>query len=548
MKIAIAQINTIVADIEGNKNKIISFIRQAEAGNADLVIFPELSTTGYPPMDLLEREKLINDNIESFEYIRKFTSDIKCAVLVGYISSSENPPALYNSAALIYKAEIILKQDKLMPCGYDLFDERRYFMPGLSSSAVEFMGEKIGIVIGEDISPDLVNDNSRFMKPKHDRIDPVKLLAEQGADVIINVSASPYFLGVREERMSVLRQIASTNSVNIIFANHAGGNDSLIFDGSSISVNRSGDICAHAKSFEEDLIITDTDSKDKVDVAINPMEDLQRALVTGLRDYMLKSGFAKCMLGLSGGIDSALVAAIACEAVGPENVFGITMPSPFSSTGSVNDSYMLAENLGMRVDTIPINDLYYKLLNDLDSACDGNIKGLTEENIQARIRGILLMAVSNNSGALLLSTGNRSECATGYCTMYGDMCGGLAVISDISKTLVYKLSEYINSRAGRDIIPRAIIDKEPSAELRANQRDQDSLPPYDILDAILEFYIDHNMSADEIEAKGYDRDTIESVMKLVNASTYKRFQAAPGLKVASRSFGTGRRIPIVKKF
>ena len=549
MKIAIAQINTTAADIEGNKNKIISFIKQAETCNADLVIFPEAATIGYPPMDLLERDKLINDNIESFEYVRKFSADIKCAVLLGTVNyDGDNPPMLYNSAALINRGEIILNQNKLTPCGYDIFDELRYFTPGLSLPAVEFMGKKIGVVIGGDIDEDLINDNSRFMRRKAAAIDPVKVLAEKGVDIIINISASPYFLSIREERMRILQQIALNNSVNVIFVNQVGGNDSLIFDGNSFSVNRNGEICAHCKGFEEDLIITDIDSRDRADVAVNPMEDLMRALVTGLKDYMSKSGFNRCLLGLSGGIDSALVAAIACEAIGADNVFGITMPSPFSSSGSVDDSYMLAKNLGMSADTIPITNLYNQFLNELLSVCDGNIKSITDENIQARVRGALLMAVSNNSGALLLTTGNRSECATGYCTMYGDMCGGLAVISDISKTLVYKLSEYINIKAGRDIIPREIIDKEPSAELRTNQKDQDSLPPYNILDEILELYIDRNMSADEIVMKGFNRDTVNSVLHLVNANIYKRFQAAPGLKVTSRSFGIGRRIPIVNKF
>jgi predicted amidohydrolase len=330
MKIAIAQINTTVADIEGNKNKIISFIKQAETCNADLVIFPELSTIGYPPMDLLEMDKLINDNIDSFEYIRKFSVNTKCAVLLGVVNYNEdNRPMLYNSAILINRGEVILRQNKLMPCGYDIFDEQRYFSPGASLSTVEFMDKKIGIVIGEDISINLVNDNSRFMKHRVDAIDPVKVLTEQGVDIIINLSASPYSLSIREERMRVLQQIALDNSVNVIFVNQVGGNDSLIFDGNSFSVNREGDIYAHGKGFEEDLIITDIDSI-KVDVAVDLMEDLMRALVTGLRDYMNKSGFNKCLLGLSGGIDSALVAAIACEAIGSENVFFFFLQSTFS--------------------------------------------------------------------------------------------------------------------------------------------------------------------------------------------------------------------------
>lgn len=549
MKIAIAQINPVIADIEGNRNKIVSYIKDAESKGADLVIFPEMATIGYPPMDLLETGKLVDDNLRSLEFITEFSSKVKCTVITGYVDyNMDNPPMLFNSAAVIRNGEIIFRQNKTLLPGYDVFDEYRYFSPAASYSVFEFMGKKIGLTICEDIWSALNTDNSRFMEQRRYNADPVGLLIREGADLIINISASPYIKGKRQVRMDMLSRLASGNSVSVIYVNQAGGNDSLIFDGNSFCINPAGEIYAHAKGFGEHLLFAELDSGKEIDIEIDDIEDIRRGLALGLRDYMHKSGFRKAVLGLSGGIDSALTAAIACEALGAENVFGITMPSIYSSSGSVNDSYRLAENLGMKIETIAIKGLYDRFREDLDILFHGMPEDVTEENIQARIRGVLLMSVSNKTGAMLLTTGNKSECATGYCTMYGDMCGGLAVISDLPKTLVYELSEHINRTAGRDIIPVEIIEKAPSAELRPDQKDQDSLPPYDILDGILELYIEQRMSADEIERHGFSRDTVDFVLRLVNLNEYKRFQAAPGLKVTSKAFGIGRRIPLVKRF
>lgn len=549
MKIAIAQINPVIADIEGNRKKIISYIKEAGSKGADIVIFPELSTIGYPPMDLLESGKLVDDNLRSLELIRDFCAGTGCAAVVGFVDyDTDNPPMLFNSAAVIDGGKIIFRQNKTLLPGYDVFDEYRYFSPAKTASVFEFMNRKIGITICEDIWSALKNDNSRFMEQRRYQADPVKLLIDRGADMIINISASPYIKGKRQVRMDMLSRIAAENKVSVIYANQAGANDSLIFDGNSFCINGSGEIYAHAKGFEEDLLIAGLDSDRKPDIEVDDLEDIRRGLVLGVKDYAMKSGFKKCVLGLSGGIDSALTAVIACEALGPDNVSGITMPSEFSSSGSVDDSYTLARNLGMRIDTIAIRGLYDRFRSDLDVLFHGIPEDVTEENIQARIRGVLLMSVSNKTGALLLTTGNKSECATGYCTMYGDMCGGLAVISDLPKTLVYELSEHINKKSGKDIIPREIIEKAPSAELRPGQKDQDSLPPYDILDGIIELYIEQRMSADEIEKHGYSRETVDYVLRLVNINEYKRFQAAPGLKITSKAFGIGRRIPLVKKF
>ena len=348
--------------------------------------------------------------------------------------------------------------------------------------------------------------------------------------------------------MEMLSRLARENNISVIYANQAGGNDSLIFDGNSFCINGKGEVYSHAKGFEEDLLVLELDSGVPLNIEIDDLEDIRKGVVLGLKDYMHKSGFGKAVLGLSGGIDSANTAVIACDALGEENVTGITMPYVYSSAGSVDDSYRLAENLGMRIETIPIRDLYDQFRKDLAMVFHGMEEDVTEENIQARIRGTLLMSVSNKTGAMLLTTGNKSECATGYCTMYGDMCGSLAVISDLPKTLVYELSEHINRKAGRDIIPHAIIEKAPSAELRPGQKDQDSLPPYDILDGILELYIEQRLTAGEIAQHGYAKETVDFVLRLVNINEYKRFQAAPGLKVTSKAFGMGRRIPLVKRF
>lgn len=549
MKIAMAQINAVVADIDGNFKKISDFIERGEAAGADLLVFPELSTIGYPPMDLLESSKLVDDNLRSVAEIRTFSRRKKAAIVIGCVDyDRENPPMLFNSAVVIKDGEIIFRQNKTLLPGYDVFDEYRYFSPAKESSVFKLNGNKIGITICEDIWAALGNDNSRFMDQRRYHSEPVKQLAEKGAELIINISASPYVKGKRQVRMGMLSALAKKNGVSVVYVNQAGANDSLIFDGNSFCISKEGEIYAHAKGFDEDLLIAETENISSIDISVDDIDDVRKALVLGIKDYMHKSGFTKAVLGLSGGIDSALTAALACQAIGPENVTGITMPSMYSSSGSVDDSYELAKNLGVRIETIAIKNLFEQFKTDLDVMFHGMKEDVTEENIQARIRGVLLMSVSNKYNALLLTTGNKSECATGYCTMYGDMCGGLAVISDVPKTLVYEISERINIDAGREIIPRTIIEKAPSAELRPGQKDQDSLPPYDILDGIIELYVEQRMSAAEIVSRGYAGETVDHVLKLINMNEYKRFQAAPGLKVTSKAFGIGRRIPLVKRY
>jgi len=549
MKIALAQINPVIADINGNREKIISFMKRADEAGADLAVFPELCTMGYPPMDLLENRKLVDDNIKSLDEIRLSCAGLSVAAVIGFVDyDRSNPPMLFNSAAVIYRGEIIFRQNKTLLPGYDVFDEYRYFSPAAASGLFSFKGKTIGITICEDIWAAFREDNSPFLEQRRYQKDPVQSLAGSGASLILNISASPYIRGKRQARMQMLTATARESRVPVVYVNQAGANDSLIFDGCSMYISAKGEICCHAAPFSEDLAMVDTESAAPCKVEISDIEDIRRALVLGISDYMGKSGFRKALLGLSGGIDSALTAALACDALGPENVLGITMPSDYSSQGSVDDSVELARNLGMPIETIAIKGLFDQFRQDLSGVFKGLEEDVTEENIQARIRGTLLMSVSNKTGALLLTTGNKSESATGYCTLYGDMCGGLAVISDLPKTMVYELSEHINRRAGRDVIPRAIIEKAPSAELRPGQKDQDSLPPYDELDAMLEMYVEQRMSAAEIIAAGHSPETVEHVLRLVNSSEYKRYQAAPGLKVTSKAFGIGRRIPLAKKF
>ena len=553
MKIAMAQINPVIADIEGNRNKILSFIKAADVEGADLIVFPELSTIGYPPMDLLENKKLVKDNLLSLEKIKDFSRGIKSHIIIGFADFDyEKEPMLFNSAALIKGGEILFKQNKTLIPGYDIFDENRYFSSAREHEVFDIHGVKTGITICEDFWDALNSDNSRFMKQSRYSVDPVQILRSKGTELVINISASSYTRGKRKARKSMLCNLALKNNVSIVYVNQTGANDSIVFDGSSMCINSKGEVYSQCSPFKEDLVLTEFNAARsdnmKADDIIDDMEDIEKALIMGISDYMKKSGFKKALLGISGGIDSALVAVLACRALGQENVFGITMPSIYSSKGSVDDSYELAQNLGMEIETIEIKNLFNQFKKDLEDVFQGMEEDITEENIQARIRGDLLMAVSNKTGALLLSASNKSETSVGYTTLYGDMCGGLAVISDLPKTLVYELSEHINKKAGKDIIPRAIIEKAPSAELRPDQKDEDSLPPYSILDGILELYIEERMSADEITAKGYERETVDFVLRLVNNNEYKRFQAAPGIRVTTKAFGTGRRIPLAKRF
>ncbi len=554
MKIAMAQINPTIADISGNRDKIVSFIQDAAARGADLVVFPEMATIGYPPMDLLENRKLINDNLASIEEIACHCTET--AVICGFVDKdTDNHPLLFNAAAFMQGGRIVSRHYKTLLPSYDVFDELRYFSRAREHSVVEFMGRRIGITICEDIWNDL-DFYSAGRAPdgtleKYDcrrryDTDPIQELVAQKANLVVNISASPFTRGKNKFKRSMIADIARHHNLPVIYVNQMGGNDSLVFDGNSIAFNRQGHIAGRAKPFEEDLALVDIEADPEITIADSDIEETRQALVLGIRDYVRKCGFRSVVIGLSGGIDSALTAVLAVQALGPENVTGITMPSVYSSAGSVDDSRILAENLGIRFETVPIRSLYNEYRKSLAEIFRGRPADVTEENIQARIRGNILMAVSNKEKSLVLSTGNKSELAMGYCTLYGDMSGGLAVISDLPKTLVYDLSRHINR--DREIIPDASITKPPSAELRPNQKDQDSLPPYEVLDRILELYIEDRLSADEIVAHGFPEDTVRSVLHTVNLNEYKRRQAAPGIKVTAKAFGVGRRIPIAQRF
>lgn len=554
MKIAMAQINPTIADISGNREKIISFIRDGAARGANLVIFPEMATIGYPPMDLLENRKLINDNLASIEEIARHCTGT--AVICGYVDQDpDNHPLLFNAAAFMAGGKIVSRHFKTLLPAYDVFDELRYFSRARDHAVVEFMGRRIGITICEDIWNDLdfysegrvqAGSLEKYDYRRRYDIDPIQKLASLKADLVVNISASPFTRGKNRFKRAMIADIARHHALPVVYVNQVGGNDSLVFDGNSVAFSSRGAVIGRAKSFEEDLAIADIDSSTAVGTADSDIEEIRQALVLGIRDYVRKCGFRSVVIGLSGGIDSALTAALAVQALGPENVTGITMPSAYSSAGSVDDSRALAENLDIRFETIPIRFLFDKFRHTLSEIFRGRPEDVTEENIQARIRGNILMAVSNKEKSLVLSTGNKSELAMGYCTLYGDMSGGLAVISDLPKTLVYELSRHINR--DREIIPDASITKPPSAELRPGQKDQDSLPPYEVLDGILELYIEDRLSADEIIARGFPADTVRSVLHTVNVNEYKRRQAAPGIKVTAKAFGVGRRIPIAQRF
>lgn len=543
MKIACAQINPVIADITGNTGRIISCIDKARRQGAAIVVFPEMATLGYPPMDLLENEKLIDDNLSALEKIAGFSKDI--AVICGYVDRDPSrSPALLNAAAFIADGKIVSRHFKALLPTYDVFDEQRYFSPGRNFQTVTYSGRTIGITICEDIWNDKGGSTGDYIEGRCYEIDPVEVLAGKGIDLLINISASPF---VQEKNSIKHRRISDLSSkwhFPVVYVNQVGGNDSLIFDGGSF-VARNGKITALAASFEEDLLVCDTDEDTEVVMPEEGMDAILKALVLGVKDYCGKCGFRNVVLGLSGGIDSAVTAALAVEALGKENVLGVTMPSRYSSSGSVDDSVKLAKNLGIRIETVAIKGLVERFERDLAPVFTGYKPDVTEENLQARVRGNLLMAMSNKFGSLLLTTGNKSELAMGYCTLYGDMSGGLAVISDLPKIMVYALARHINRDS--EIIPSDTITKPPSAELRENQKDQDSLPPYEILDGILECYIEKKMSRAAIIAEGYEAATVDFVLKIVDRNEYKRRQAAPGLKVTTKAFGLGRRIPMAMK-
>lgn len=545
MKVAIAQLNPVVGDIRGNLEKIRQTL--IEYGpQTDLIVFSELFLTGYPPQDLVERPGFIarvEAALEQLLTLSKAYPDTGILVGAPLPRHAAAGKPLTNSALLIADGALLLNQPKSLLPTYDVFDEARYFQPAEQIRVVEFKGEILGITVCEDAW----NDEIFWPSPRLYSFDPVQKLAAAGASLLINISASPFHGGKDELRYRMISSHVRRHGIPFIFVNQVGGNDELIFDGGSMVFDGQGKISLQLPFFEEKVVIHNTALSGRIgDYRPLPViQGVYQALVLGIRDYFKKCGVGGAVIGLSGGIDSALTCCLAVAALGKENVLGISMPSPYSSPGSVDDSRKLAESLGIVFQVIPISAIFETYLAGLAEPFAGREPDVTEENIQARIRGNILMAFSNKLGYLTLSTGNKSELAVGYCTLYGDMCGGLSVISDVPKTMVYELSDYVNRE--REIIPRAIVDKEPSAELKPDQRDQDTLPPYPVLDRILQSYIEEGRSAAEIIAQGFDGDTVRWVIGAVNRNEYKRRQAAPGLKVTSKAFGGGRRIPIAKK-
>jgi len=543
VKIALGQINPTVGDFSGNAAKIIQFAQQARGAGAGLILFPELSVCGYPPRDLVERPSFVARNRESIEKIAAETQGI--AVICGLVTPAhaDTGKSVMNSAALLRAGRVEFIQSKMLLPTYDVFDEMRNFAPAKSQQLFNFCGKQVALTICEDAWND-----KHFWNRRLYGVDPVEELIRIGGNLVLNISASPFWLGKRELRRDMLATIAKNDNVPVAMVNQVGGNDSLVFDGSSLVIAPDGRVIAQGKSFAEDLIYFDSQSPTgEMHEQIEGEEaSAYEALVLGTRDYVRKCGFQRVIVGLSGGIDSALTAAIAVDAVGAENVTGVGMPGPYSSQGSIDDARQLAKNLGIRFELLSINEIYEACRKTLAPVFAGLPEDATEENIQSRSRAMVLMSLSNKFGALVLSTGNKSEVAVGYCTLYGDMVGGLAVISDVPKTLVYRLSAYVNSR--RPVIPRSTIDKPPSAELRPDQKDTDSLPPYDVLDAILEDYVEEARSAQQIAvAHDFDLDLVKRVIHMVERSEYKRQQAAPGIKISTKAFGYGRRFPIAAK-
>ena len=543
MKIALGQINPTVGDFASNSAKIINFSARAKSAGAGMVVFPELAVCGYPPRDLVERGSFVVHNREAAEHIAAETRGI--AVICGLVTpaQADTGKSVMNSAALLMDGAIKFVQSKMLLPTYDVFDEVRNFAPARCQTLFPFCGKQMALTICEDAWND-----KHFWPRRLYSIDPVETLVQAGGNFVLNISASPFWAGKRELRREMLATIARNDNVPVAFVNQVGGNDSLVFDGSSMVFDREGNVIAQGKSFDEDLIFFDSDAlTGEMHEQIEGSEDsVYAALVLGTRDYMRKCGFRQAIIGLSGGIDSALTAAIAVEAVGADNVVGVGMPGPYSSEGSVSDARELAANLGIRFEVLQISEIFEAFKKTLCGVFMKYPEDVTEENIQSRIRGSLLMALSNKFGALVLSTGNKSELGVGYCTLYGDMAGGLAVINDVPKTLVYRLSRYVNSR--RPVIPETTLEKPPSAELRPGQMDSDSLPPYEVLDAILEDYVEDAHSAEQIaRERGFDLDLVKGVIRMVERNEYKRQQAAPGIKISPKAFGYGRRFPIAAK-
>jgi NAD+ synthase (glutamine-hydrolysing) len=544
MKIALAQLNTTVGDLNGNFNRILqSYHRLVKAG-ADLVVFPELVITGYPPRDLLFKSRFVPDNLDILARIAGDTGEVPA--VVGFVepNKSDRGRPFYNAAAWCQQGKVMHVARKSLLPTYDVFDEDRYFEPAAEVTCVSYRGKRIGISICEDIwTGPAVSTSVRYPK------NPLRDLKNAGVDLLVNLSASPWHSGKDSSRRKIVHEAARTMGVPVVYVNAVGGNDELVFDGHSMVMSPEGRLLAGLTPFAEDERIVDLQAgggKTDPQFERERMADIHDALVLGLRDYAHKSGFQKALIGLSGGIDSALTAALAVEALGAENVIGVSLPSRISSDHSRDDARQLAENLGIVYHNLPIQPVVNAAESSLGAIFENRPRDVTEENIQARARGLLLMAISNKFGALLLTTGNKSEVAVGYCTLYGDMAGGLAVISDLAKTQVFALCRWMNRE--KTIIPWNTIHKPPSAELRPDQKDEDSLPPYDVLDAILKMYVEEGRSSREIIENGFEEAVVRDVIRKVDLNEYKRKQAAPGLKITPLAFGIGRRIPIVQKY
>ncbi|MHB0995977.1 MAG: NAD+ synthase [Elusimicrobiales bacterium] len=541
MKIAIAQINPRVGDIEGNLRLIEAYARRAEAAGADLAVFPELALTGYPPLDLLEKRDFIDANLKALKKLSAL--GLKTGLAVGYVD--RNPAGkgkpLHNAIALMDGGRIVARRFKSLLPTYDIFDEARYFEPASDNRPVKFRGETLGLTVCEDIWAGTGLLPSRFLYSNN----PAKTLRDAKASMIINISASPFYRGKGALRRRILSGLARKMRAHMIYANQAGANDELIFDGNSFALSPSGKVCAAAAGFAEDLVLFDTRACTPAPRRGEPdvTAEICEALTLGIRDYFGKQGFAKALLGLSGGIDSAVVAALAARALGPGNVTGVLMPSAYTARQSVDDALDLAGRLGINTKLIPIKNIYASFLKELGAGRGGEVT-LAMQNLQARARGSLLMALSNANGWLNLTTGNKSEIALGYCTLYGDTAGALAPIADLFKTEVYRLAQYLN-RDG-ELIPRAIIKRPPTAELKPGQRDQDDLPPYKVLDEILRLYLEENRTPAEIAARGFKAPLVLSVLRRLELNEYKRKQLPIALKVTEKSFGYGRKMPIVK--
>jgi NAD+ synthase (glutamine-hydrolysing) len=559
LRIAQAQINTTVGDFAGNLEKIVQWIGQAESAGADIVTFPELAICGYPPEDLLIKRRFLDNNWDALQQLKEHCR--ATAVLVGFAHSDEGK--VYNAAALLGNSSLLGIYHKIELPNYGVFDEKRYFFPGLGCFVFEMRGSRIAVTICEDIwIPGSVTEICAI---------------NNDADIVLNISGSPFFAGKLDVRKRIVAHFATATQTTVFYNNLVGGQDELIFDGGSMVVDSNGELIASGKHFEEDLLVTDIRISERsghrrswnlvepmavpagresveerqylpprIAPQLDRVEEIYKALVLGTRDYVRKNGFDKVVIGLSGGIDSALTAAIAVDALGRDHVVGVTMPSQYTSGETFSDAELLARNLNVELITVPVNEIFQTYLTAMEKPFSNGAPGVEAENLQARIRGNILMALSNRFGWLVLTTGNKSETAVGYCTLYGDMAGGFAVVKDVLKTVVYELSNYINEKAGRELIPRSIINRAPSAELRPDQKDEDSLPPYAVLDPILRAYVEDDKAPAEIE--GFDPDVVRDVVRMVDRNEYKRRQAPPGVKITPKAFGKDRRLPITNRY